>query len=169
MDREARSRGHRKQDADFSHHRQQTLRLVGCGRASWKRRQVEISVGSHALQKILVSYFLFFAPSRSRSRLLWPYHILNIRYSFYDCRLLYPYNNHFLALSAKDLTLHYAPKNGIVLDVYSAWAVFGKDPAQTAAAVTRDARLVSNQWNAKFSSAQVSSQMNPARCIVLLI
>ena len=75
----------------------------------------------------------------------------------FDYSILFPYNNHFFALSAKDLTLHYAPKNGIVLDVYSAWAVFGKDPAQTAAAVTRDARLVSTQWNAKFSSAQVST------------
>lgn len=59
-------------------------------------------------------------------------------------------------MSTKDLTLHYAPTNGIVLDIYSAWAVLGKDPAQTAAAVTRDARLVSAQWNAKFSSAEVS-------------
>lgn len=74
---------------------------------------------------------------------------------FFCCSKLFPFNNHFFAISAKDLTLHYTPKNGIVVDIYSAWAVLGKDPAQTAAAVTRDARMVSAQWNAKFSSAQV--------------
>lgn len=55
------------------------------------------------------------------------------------------------------MTLAYAPNNGNVIDIYSAWAVFGKNPGETAAAIARDARLVCAQWNSSFSAAEVSA------------
>ena len=61
-------------------------------------------------------------------------------------------------MTARDLTLHYTPKNGIVIDIFSAWNVFGKNPSSTAAAIAKEARAVCAKWNAQFGNAQVRNE-----------
>jgi len=68
---------------------------------------------------------------------------------------LYPYNGHFFAISAKDRTLSYRPETKVVVDIYSAYCLFKRNPKQTLNAINSMVQSICAAWNTKYSSKQV--------------
>lgn len=74
---------------------------------------------------------------------------------FHCCSKLYPFNEHFFAISAIDRTLSYAPETKIVLDIWSAFKILRENAGFTAHKLSKQAKELCEKWNDKYSRKEV--------------
>lgn len=67
------------------------------------------------------------------------------------CSSVYPFNGHFVLLETQDGVLGYKPCTKNVIDVHSAYTLFGKAPHDTVKTVTLAAKEICKTWNELYS------------------
>lgn len=72
---------------------------------------------------------------------------------------LYPIGEYFFAIGCIDGSKSYRPESSIVIDLATAYAFFGVNPAETVAKIKESAAKVVNKLNAKYSKRQVGKKL----------
>jgi len=77
--------------------------------------------------------------------------------SVFFCRELYGFEGHFFLISAVDGSKSYHPESKIIIDLTTAYTLFGNRPDRTIAKIGDAVRSICETWNQDWSENRVSS------------